>query len=350
MSNYPQLPENEDRDNRNINRAVMPLSRSEQPEVARYPFSAPSSVPEPEPDDLQALLQLLQVLWRHKGLLALSLLSGIFAAAALSLYMTPLYRATSILEIQSVREMFPTAGQVSTDASTESVITESQLLTSNALRQRVLSRLNSAAAPPVPNDSGFLPSLRRLLRLRDTAESVTWREAVAIAGGTLQVQPGRDSRLITVQSDSPSPRAAADFANGLTEEYLQGNQEQRWEAYQKTSGWLNRAQEELKAKLEKSEKALSDFARSAGLILTSDTQNLAEGRLKELQTEMGRATANRIEKQSAMDSNESGRRNSVPEVFNSGAMEAYQNKLADLRAHLVELTVTLTPEHYKVKQ
>src|SRR5215471_6348638 len=211
MSNYPQLPENEDRDNRNINRAMMPLSRSEQSEIARYPFSAPSSVPEPEPDDLQVLLQLLQLLWRHKSVLALSLLAGIFAAAALSLYMTPLYRATSTLQIQSVREMFPTAGEVSTDASKESVITESQLLTSNTLRQRVLSKLNSAAAPPVPKDSGFLSSLRKLLRLRDPAESVTWREAVAIAGGTLQVQPGKDSRVITIQSESPSPRAAADF-------------------------------------------------------------------------------------------------------------------------------------------
>src|SRR5262245_4736506 len=141
MSNYPQLPENEDRDDRNINRAMMPPSRSEQSEIARYPFSAPSSVPEPEPDDLQVLLQLLLVLWRHKWVLALSLLAGIFAAAALSLNTTPLYRAAGTLQIQSVREMFATAGQVPTDASAESVITESQLLTSNALRQRVFSRL-----------------------------------------------------------------------------------------------------------------------------------------------------------------------------------------------------------------
>jgi len=235
MSNYPQLPENEDRDDRNINRAMMPLSRSGQSEIARYPLSASSSVPEPEADDLQVLLQLLQLLWRHKRVLALSLLAGIFAAAAVSLYMTPLYRATSTLEIQAVREMFATAGDVSRDASTESVITESQLLTSKTLRERVLSRLNSAAPPPVFEDSGFLSSLRKLLRLRDPAESVTWREAVAIAGNTLQVQPGKDSRIITIQSDSPSPRPAADLVNGLTEEYIQGNQKQRREAYQKTS-------------------------------------------------------------------------------------------------------------------
>ena len=108
MSNYPQLPENEDHNERTRNRAIVPLSRGEQSEIVRY---APSSVPEPESDDVQALLQLLQVLWRHKWVLGLSLLEGIFAAAALSLYMTPVYRATSTLEIQAVREMFSTPGQ-----------------------------------------------------------------------------------------------------------------------------------------------------------------------------------------------------------------------------------------------
>jgi polysaccharide biosynthesis transport protein len=347
MSNYPQLPENDDRNDRNRDRAIVPLSRSEHSEITRY---APSPVPEPESDDVQALLQLLQVLWRHKWVLALSLLEGIFAAAALSLYMTPVYRATSTLEIQAVREMFSTPGQ-STDASSGSVMTEVQLLSSKTLRQRVVSRLNSTEAPPVPTPSGPLSSFRKLLHLSDPAESVTWGEAVAIAGNTLAVlPPERESRVITIQSESPSPSAAADFANALTDEYIQGKQEQRYEAYEKTTEWLNRAQVELKAKLEKSKKELSDFARSAGLILTSDTQNLTEGKLKELQSELGRATASRIEKQSTIDSTESGRTNSQPDVLDSGPMQAYQTKLADLRRQLVELSVTLTPENYKVKQ
>src|SRR5262249_35902093 len=91
-------------------------------------------------------------------------------------------------------------------------------------------------------------------------------------------------------------------------------------------------------------------ARSAGLILTADAQNMSEGKLKELQSELGRATANRIEKQSIVDSSGPRRDKSLPEVLDSGPMETYQTKLADLRRQLVELTVTLTPEHYKVKQ
>jgi polysaccharide biosynthesis transport protein len=351
MSNYPQLPENDDRDDGKINHALLPhLSRRGQSEITKYPVFGPFPVPEPETDDVQALLQLLRVLWRHKWLLALSLVTGILAASALTLYMTPVYRATSILEIQSVREVFASVGQASNDASTVSVITEAQVLASKALRERVLSKLNSAASPPVPRGSEPLSFWRNLLRLHDPAESVTWHEAVAMAGATLDIQPGHDSRIITIQCDSNSPQAAADFANVLTEEYLQRNQEERWEAYQKTSKWLNRAQQELKAKLEKSEQDLSDFAISEGLILTSDTQNLSEGKLKELQSELGRATANRIEKQSLVDSNVSGRDKSLPEVLASGPMETLQTRLADLRRQLVELTVTLTPEHYKVKQ
>src|SRR5262249_31622485 len=156
---------------------------------------------------------------------------------ALSLYVTPLYRATTTLEIQSVREMFPTPGQAA-DGNTASIMTEVQLLSSKTLRQRVASRLSSAEAPPVPNGSGPLSSVPKLLHLSDPAESVTWGEAVAIAGNTLAVlPPERDSRVITIQSESPSPRAAADFVNALTEEYIQGKQEQRYEAYEKTTEW-----------------------------------------------------------------------------------------------------------------
>jgi len=340
----PQLPRHEDHDDGRVNHAALQGLTHRQPLEARYTSFEPSASPVPETDDIQAVMQVLQVFWRNKSTLLSSLLAGIFVALGVSLCMAPIYRATSSLEIQTVREMFSNVGQAASDTS---VITESRLLASEALHDRVSSKLKSVAAPQFPKVNGPLLSLRAMLGLREPA-AVNWSEAVEMAGATLVVQPVRDSQIITIQSESTHPLAAADFANRLTEEYIQQNQEERWEAYQKTSEWLNRAQGELKSNLEKSEKELADFAKSAGLILTSDTQNMSEGKLVQLQAELGRAAANRIEKQAIIESSSSGPAKSLPEVLDSGPMEMYQTKLADLRRQLVELTATLTPEHYRV--
>src|SRR4029450_9458789 len=97
--------------------------------------------------------------------------------------------------------------------------------------------------------------------------------------------------IVQIVCESTLPEAAADYANTLAQEFIQQNLEERWAMYERTSSWLERAQGELKTKLEASEKQLLTYATESGLIVTSKEQDILGQRVVEMQSEMSRAQA-----------------------------------------------------------
>ena len=291
-----------------------------------------------EPDDIKVLLQYVQVAWRHKWIVLLSTVVGTLLSLGISLWMKPLYLADTSVEIEPVQESF-------TDFT---VATQIQLLSSDTLRHRVVEKL-ARSTQPFPPTLDPLTSLRGLLRLPDPAKNTDWMTAVFEAAGTTKVTAGKESRVLTIESRSSNPQAAADFTKTLASEYLAQNQELRWESYQNTGEWLNRAQEELKRKLEASEKRLQDFAKEHGLIITA-SQNSSEESFKQVQSQLGQASADLITKQSVYESSLSSPTEALPAVLDSGPMAQYQVHLSELQRQMADLSTTLTPDNPKVQK
>ena len=168
--------------------------------------------------------------------------------------------------------------------------------------------------------------------------------------GELGVSIGRDSRILNISSSSPNPQAAADFVNTLAKEYIEKNQEERWDSYQNTNAWLTKAQAELKDKVEQSERKAADFARTKKLTFVAKTDNISEEKLRQLQGALSAASTERITKQSVYESSLSSPTESLPAVLDSGPMGGYQAKIADLKREMAQLSATLTPAHYRVQQ
>src|SRR5215469_14885122 len=74
----------------------------------------------------------------------------------------------------------------------------------------------------------------------------------------------------------------------------------RWRSAQKASEWLSRQLESFKAKLEKSEDDLQEYAQKNGLLFLEtqkgDTENIVNERLRELQDELTKAQAERYKR------------------------------------------------------
>src|SRR5688572_23263809 len=66
----------------------------------------------PSESDVAVVMQYLQILWRHKWAMLCGALLGILAALGVSLWMTPMYQASTTLEIQNVQEPFGPASLV----------------------------------------------------------------------------------------------------------------------------------------------------------------------------------------------------------------------------------------------
>lgn len=328
----------------NDRNALTPWAQKAELNVREIPRL--TTVTATEPDDIQVLIQLLGILWKHRWILALALLLGGSAGLAISLWTIPLYRATASVEIQNVQELFNNPVVTSNPA----VATQAQLITSSAVRQKAVSSLKGRNSTQKIDISGPLDAVRKALRLPDPGSSIDWDTAVAVAAGAFTINAPKEGNIIYLHADSPNPEVSAAFVNTLAQEYLNKNQDERWEAYQSTGSWLARAQEDLKNKLRESEVRLADFAKSKGLLYTSGSDNAAEDKLKQLQTTLLNASAERITKQAAYEASLSSPTEALPSVLDSGPMIGYQIKLADLRRELAELSTTLTPAHYRAQQ
>jgi succinoglycan biosynthesis transport protein ExoP len=305
----------------------------------------------------KSFLDYWHILIRHKMALLCFALAGLIAAILFSLAQTPLYRARTSLEIQDFNENFldlkslnPTDSTGNYGTAESYVATQIKILQSESLLERVIDKLELREAPPATGRWAFVSRARQKLRLSSPSRFSEKEELIRQAERNLTVSATGRTRLLEVLYLSPDPNLAADFANTLVSQFIEQSQEMRWKSTQRTAEWLTSHLDEMKAKLEQSEAELQDYARSSGLTITSERDNVAEIRLKELQEELSKAQADRIAKQAKLEEAERKPADSLPEMLEDMTLRDYRVKLTDLQRQLVELSATLTPAHYKVQR
>jgi len=329
-----------------------------KPEEARLPVRyeyvevpAPETGAEPEGP---TLLDYWRILKRHKGTLALFALSGVAAAILFSLPQTPVYQAKMTLEILNLNENVLNRRQLEpTEAPAGSpeldIRTQVRILQSEALVERVLSKVGNEQAAEEAGGRGRVSAWREALGLKPPAEPGP-QARVSRALGNLKAQVLPQTRLVEVKFDSTDPEAAAKFLNVLAAEFIEQNLEVRWETTQKTGEWLTRQLQELKIKLERAEDELQRYARTAGLMFTAEKDNVAEEKLRQLQEELSKAQADRVAKQARYEQARAAPPETLPEILEDSTLASQSSRLTDLRRELAELETTLTASHPKVRK
>src|SRR5215469_2011360 len=280
--------------------------------------------------------------WTIFSVVAILLTIGLIA----SIKQKPVYRTTTLLEIQkenpnilTVQELFQLE-----DVSDNYLETQYKVLQSETLARRVVDELH------LDQVKEFNPNSDQT----SAAGSLTQQALVQAFKGRLSVEPVLQSRLVQVSFESQDPQFAAKAVNALAANYIQGNLEDRWEATQKASEWLSQQLQGLKAKLERSEDELQQYAQANGLIyLESEkgpSENIVNERLKELQEELTKAQAARYEKESLDRLVEAGDYGSLPGLVDSRTMQELTVRLVDLERQRAELTPLFSDTYPKVKE
>ena len=196
---------------------------------------------------------------------------------------TPIYRATVSIQIdrQAPRIVKTDTQPDFGDDSDRFYQTQFDLLQSRMLAERVASDLNLGSAsdfldPPSTSPwrklrSLILPSANTGTASEDKGNDagISSREKlprrVWFEGG-LSIDPEKDSNLVRISFDSPSAEWAARIANGVADSYVTSNLERRYGATAYARNFLKERLDELKLKLEESEKALVAYAEDKELI------------------------------------------------------------------------------------
>jgi succinoglycan biosynthesis transport protein ExoP len=299
----------------------------------------------------------LQILQRRKGILILIVFLGLLTSLLHTLPQTPIYQARGSIEIQNLNENFlnmhnvsPTADDSGSNGAGSDLQTQASILQSETLIDRVSTKLDLGKKLFPEERSGRLAAWRKALGLREGRQASIREKVLTRVAENLKISTEANTRLVEIRYDSADPQLAADFVNTLTAEFVQQNIESHWKATQQTGEWLTRQMEDVRIKLEKSEDKLQTYAQASGLLFTSEKDNVAEEKLRQLQEELSKAQADRVAKESKYDLASTVSPESLPEVLDDPTLKDYEVKLTDLRRQLAEISSSLTPAHPAVKK
>jgi polysaccharide biosynthesis transport protein len=269
------------------------------------------------------------------------------------------YRADALLEIQKENANIPTVQELFQleNVSDNYLETQYKVLQSETLARRVIDQLH------LERDSEFNPPKNGWFQVKAQAAAPTpeslgepdvEQTVLREFKDRLSVDPVRRSRLVQISFESLDPKLAAQAVNALTANYIQENLESRWQAAQKASEWLSQQLESFKAKLEKSEDDLQEYAQKNGLLFLEtqkgDTENIVNQRLRQLQDELTKAQAERYAKESIYRLTEAGDYSALPGVVDNKLMQELTARQAELERQKAALTPTFTSDYPKMKE
>lgn len=284
---------------------------------------------------------------------------GVALAIGFWVYLTstPIYSATATIQIdrQAPRVVkMDTPQEEDSYESDRFYQTQYDVLRSRLLADRVASDLNLGAASDFiqPQPTSALAKLRSLIFRSATTKTgdqgnLQQRQAVAagMVRGGLSVEPVENSNLVRISFNSPSPEWAERVANGIADSYIKLNLERRYGATAYARNFLKERLEELKLKLEESEKALVAYSEEKQLVTEGDKQSIAESDLAALNGALQRAVAQRIDAQELWEQANSTNGLALPQVLQDKSIQLLLQERVTLASEYQNKLATFTPAY-----
>ncbi len=288
-----------------------------------------------------------RTIMRHRWLIAGLALLGIVLSVLFHLNTQPVYETRTSLEIQAMNDNFLGAHDVTPNAVLPSdtiVATQLKLLGSESLAERVINQINEQPHTDVVPQNDLLSRLERTLHIR-TGRGIPFDRLMDETVQGVKIKPMGISQLVEVTCDSWDPTFAAQYCNTLTNEFQNTDLESRGAQAKRISDWLVHQAADVRERAQESQKKLEIATGGNGLMLSPQNDNIGEDHLRQMQTELVRAQADRMEKQAELAVAQSGSADSGPE---NAAYAEEKIKLADLQAQVAALVPPLTEANPKV--
>ncbi|QOY85107.1 polysaccharide biosynthesis tyrosine autokinase [Paludibaculum fermentans] len=311
---------------------------------------------EMEEPDHGGLIEYWRILRRRKGTLILISGLGLLLAVLVTLPQTPVYQAKTTLEILELNQDFMNMKNVQqvADGGTSNLMTDIQtqikILQSESLLDRVVASFKAKEVSDLGRGKSRISAWRRALNLPEPSGADAQSAALKMAQRDMKVRASGQTRIVEILVDSTDPRLATDFANRLTQEYIEQNMDARWKMSQRTGEFLSKQIDEMRVKLERSEDALQVYARRNGLLFSDDKTNVTTDKLKQVQESLTKAQTDRVQKQSRWEMATTAPSDTLPDVLDDKTLQEYETRLTDLRRQKAEFEETYTSDNPKVKR
>jgi polysaccharide biosynthesis transport protein len=285
-------------------------------------------------------------------------LSAMFAALVMvtvvvvTLAMKPVYEPSARIEVDPPGETFSLEGANSGTSDAEYLETQSQNLKNDKLAIAVIRKLHLDQNPElVPEEK---TRARNRFKGNPAGDVIQLTPAENAALGAfkarLAVQRDTASRLITVSFASHDPRLAALITNTIVDTFIEQTYEEQHDAIMKSTEWLARQLDDIRTRMETSNKVLTDFQKSVGIADLDDNRSTFTQQMTELNNQLTQAQADRIQLEALLASVRHGGSDSLPDVRNNPVVQQLSTHLAEQRAELSQAMVIYGKNHPTVKK
>lgn len=305
------------------------------------------------------LLNYWNLLLKRKWLV-LSVLATILTVVLVATMLTPpVYRATVTLQIdlESIKVVqsegvTPGEGMSSRDYFQ----TQYELLKTRALAERVAAKLPENLLPAVyeslaPSSLSRLGAILRGRPARAPAAAPLDPDTLAaFVQQNMRVEPVRNSRLVRVHFDSTQPAFSAIMANAIADAFIAANIDQRFDASAYAKQYLEERLQQLKLKLEDSEKQLVEFAQQEGIVSVDEQQSPAAQEMQRINESLAAAQQRRIEAEARLHRTQQTAPEALPEVLLSTIVGQLKNRRTELLSQYQDKLRIFKPDYPAMTQ
>ena len=323
----------------------------------------------------------LRAVYRQRRLAGAAFLITFCAALLYAVAATPIYRATTRLLVEDRNPRVVSFQEVIVQRRTSAAqlaTTQRDTLRSPALARATIDRLGLWDHPEFGSAHGTASLLRFVGRLAspfvaairgatpadvpqtgNTPPKERFRrpprprhEATAVSSlmRNLEIDAGRNSRVLQVSFNSRDARLAASVANTLARVYIERDMEFRHTSSREASQWLKQRTVEERQRLETAERALHRYREEHGAAAIEDRHDMIVRELADLHSAVTAATRTRISNEgryrdlaSAQHEEEAVER--FPGVLDYPLVKEHMLNVTRLRRQRARLSEELGPRH-----
>ena len=331
------------------------------------------SLQQKDDEDVIDLSHYFNIVNRNKWRILLLAFVVTLLAALIALSLTPLYKSTASLLIESEETNIVSIEQVyGLDSSKQEYFeTQYEILKSRHIAEKVVDKLDLGNHPIfvekltqekglVDTFKGYLKSVLTFLPQSDNVEfteeelAAQYKEKViTLFSEDLSVSPVPNTQVVKISYISESPKLAAKVANTVAEVYIENYLEAKFEMTNKATTWLNESLQGLRERLNTSEKKLSDFYEREQVVDLDGVVGLASEELQGLSEQLLEAE-NRLKQSEIIfeqvqnhrgDLNELAK---LPEVQNHSSIQNVKQSELLAESKVSELSKVYGPKHQKM--
>lgn len=316
------------------------------------------------------LFRLMRLLYRRKWILVGVTACMVAAAGLVASRLTPEYRATATLLVEARKARVTGPAELLSGLFSEpsSIQTEIEILRSTTNLGRVVDTLRLDKDPEfgaVP--AGFVASLTSDLRAifagwrqdvksraEEKADDSARARAILILGRNLSITVSGRSNAIIVSADSADPTKAKQIVDTIADVYVNDQLKTKIDANTGATDLIASRIEELKKKVEDTERAAAAFRDKAGLTMNRDATITSQS-LSELNSQLGQARVQRAEREARVAALKRAQQDpsalgGMTEVLSNPLIASLRTQESDIARRVGDMAERYGGDHPRLRQ